>query len=893
MGSCVNKFQGRNVILNEINLPSPKNEILDESSNIISITRKVSKHKAPVIDSRLLSEVYIEASTAQILEVPKNPKEIDIIRHSLAKHFIFRNLKENYASVIIHHMRLYNLKSNEIIFEQGRPGTNFYVVSKGKLEIIINSTRVKILSTGDSFGEMALLHDTPRTATITTMTACSLWCLDRKTFRSTLEALELINYEENKKFIDSISVFQTLNISQKETLVHCLTTHTFNPGSVIVNEGDPGDLLYIIKEGMVLVTKNNQEVRRMGKGFYFGEQALLYVSPRTASVTAVDCVKCLAISGKELNELLGNKLQDIIYENSVRIGIEKDPLLQKLTKFQAESLIKVMKIRTFTDGDTIIPSGMPLNNNITIVVKGSLAKSRSSVLIAKVFDAINAENVIKNTKGSFDESIIAIGETTVATINRDELESRLGGSFEEITSNNDALKILRRIQIFRGLGYTAINHIIKCMKIAEYPNGAIVVEQNDPGEAFFIVKSGKAEVLKDGHNVRTITKHDYFGERSLLFNNFRSATVKAKGHLVCWVILKSQFTEILDDAIRKQFLDRIELQDDTVELEDLEIVKTLGSGMFGNVFLTVHKTKKILYALKTVDRRKIAAFEIQENIVLERKILLELDHIFIMKLVRTFKDHFRLYFLLEYIRGMDLFDVLREIGLLTESDSKFFTACLIVILEHLHERDIIYRDLKPENIVVDEEGYPKLIDFGTSKIIKGRTFTIVGTPHYMAPEVITGHGYSLSADYWSLGVLSYEFLYGKVPFGDEESDPYVIYEKIQEHTLEFPRWSDRKSKSKEFISQILSVNPAKRFGGGFDTMKLHSWFQGLDWDKLLSKQLKPPFIPKIKNNKVEVDNALKIPKEFQETIAQVEAKDEIPPPRRKASRVPADWDEEF
>jgi cGMP-dependent protein kinase len=204
--------------------------------------------------------------------------------------------------------------------------------------------------------------------------------------------------------------------------------------------------------------------------------------------------------------------------------------------------------------------------------------------------------------------------------------------------------------------------------------------------------------------------------------------VKAKGHLVCWVIIKSQFTEILDDAIRKQFLDRIELQDDTVGLEDLEIVKSLGSGMFGNVFLTVHKTKKILYALKTVDRRKIAAFEIQENIVLERKILLELDHIFIMKLVRTFKDQFRLYFLLEYIRGMDLFDVLREIGLLTESDSKFLTACLVVILEHLHERDIIYRDLKPENIVVDEEGYPKLIDFGTSKIIKGRTFTIVGTP---------------------------------------------------------------------------------------------------------------------------------------------------------------------
>ena len=169
--------------------------------------------------------------------------------------------------------------------------------------------------------------------------------------------------------------------------------------------------------------------------------------------------------------------------------------------------------------------------------------------------------------------------------------------------------------------------------------------------------------------------------------------------------------------------------------------------MFGNVFLTVHKKNNMLYALKAIDRKKILAYEIQDNIVLERKILLELDHVFIMKLVRTFKDEYRIYFLLEFINGMDLFDVIRELGLVSDIDSKFYAACLVTILEHLHERDIIYRDLKPENIVVDQQGYLKLIDFGTCKIFKGRTFTIVGTPHYMAPEVIIGHGYNHSVDY--------------------------------------------------------------------------------------------------------------------------------------------------
>ena len=169
--------------------------------------------------------------------------------------------------------------------------------------------------------------------------------------------------------------------------------------------------------------------------------------------------------------------------------------------------------------------------------------------------------------------------------------------------------------------------------------------------------------------------------------------------------------------------------------------------MFGNVFLVADKNRSRLYALKTVSRKKIERYEIQENLILERKILLQLDHMLILKLVRTFKDARRIYFLTEFVRGLDLFDVLRQLNLVSDRDSKFYTACLILMFEHLHERDIIYRDLKPENVMVDEDGYPKLIDFGRAKIVQGRTYTVVGTPHYMAPEVIVGKGYSLAADY--------------------------------------------------------------------------------------------------------------------------------------------------
>jgi cGMP-dependent protein kinase len=132
----------------------------------------------------------------------------------------------------------------------------------------------------------------------------------------------------------------------------------------------------------------------------------------------------------------------------------------------------------------------------------------------------------------------------------------------------------------------------------------------------------------------------------------------------------------------------------------------------------------------------------------------------ILKLIKSFKDEHRVYFLTEFINGIDLFDALRDIGLCRDHEAKFYIICLLLALEHMSERYIVHRDLKPENVIIDEDGYPKLIDFGTAKLVENRTFTMIGTPHYMAPEVLIGKGYTSQVDLWSLGIMLYEFLCG-------------------------------------------------------------------------------------------------------------------------------------
>jgi cGMP-dependent protein kinase len=328
-----------------------------------------------------------------------------------------------------------------------------------------------------------------------------------------------------------------------------------------------------------------------------------------------------------------------------------------------------------------------------------------------------------------------------------------------------------------------------------------------------------------------------------------------------------------------------------LNLRDLQVVKLLGKGTFGTVFLVTDVLKHRFFALKSVSKAKIEAYKIQDNLLLERKILLSLDHVMALKLVKTFKDSKRIYFLTEYVKGQDLFDVIRILNLLTEQSARFYISCIVLVLDYLHERDIIFRDLKPENVLIDMEGYPKLIDFGAGKFISGRTYTIIGTPHYMAPEIILGHGYSHSADLWSLGIMLYEFLYGGVPFGERQDDPSAIYEAILSRKLVYPANIQVSQECKDLIEQLLNRKPISRNAGSSEALRAHGWFRRNDWDKLLGKEISPPFIPNLPDPNIDDFAVIGQNQSIEEVIDREEERNLSP--REFSHSLDSNWDEEF
>ena len=296
-----------------------------------------------------------------------------------------------------------------------------------------------------------------------------------------------------------------------------------------------------------------------------------------------------------------------------------------------------------------------------------------------------------------------------------------------------------------------------------------------------------------------------------------------------------------------------------INISDYEKLETVGLGSFGRVRLCRNiKTNKI-YVLKILKKSEIIRLKQTDHIYSEYHILAFLNHPFIIQLMGVnFDDPKYLYFLLEYIPGGELFTLLRKKKMFPLEQAKFYIAHIITIFEYIHSKNIIYRDLKPENILITKSGYLKLTDFGFAKYLDNdKTYTLCGTPEYLAPEIILNKGHGKPVDWWTMGILLYEMLIGIDPFSDD--DPMAIYQKIVKGKIHFPKDIDKNAKS--LIKHLLNGDTTKRFGclkNGVKDIATHRFFDKFNWRNFVYRKMAPPFIPKIGSSN-DTSNFLKYP----------------------------------
>ncbi|CAM9816494.1 unnamed protein product [Chrysoparadoxa australica] len=279
-------------------------------------------------------------------------------------------------------------------------------------------------------------------------------------------------------------------------------------------------------------------------------------------------------------------------------------------------------------------------------------------------------------------------------------------------------------------------------------------------------------------------------------------------------------------------------------LKAFDMMETLGTGTFGRVRLVREHDDGKYYALKISKKSAIIRMKQVEHIKNEVSLLNQIDHPNIVNMFGYFQDAQKLYLVMEYVQGGELFSHLRSAVRFPDHQGKQYTAEVVLAFSYLHNLNIVYRDLKPENLLISRDGRIKITDFGFAKVVEDRTWTLCGTPEYLAPEIIQSKGHGKSVDWWALGVLIHEMLAGYPPFYDE--NPIGIYQKILAGRLDVPRHLD--PKAKDLIKKLLTIDRTKRLGcvkGGSRAVKEHKWFAGIDWDAIYNGQIEPPFVPRI------------------------------------------------
>ena len=295
-----------------------------------------------------------------------------------------------------------------------------------------------------------------------------------------------------------------------------------------------------------------------------------------------------------------------------------------------------------------------------------------------------------------------------------------------------------------------------------------------------------------------------------------------------------------------------------VQFNEFDIIKVIGRGSVGKIYLVMYHKDGKFYAMKSMRKDQILSEDITNNILVEKSILMDGQCEFILTMFFFFQTPERLYYITPFIKGGDLYHKLKTDIYFKEDAVRFYAAQIAISLQHIHDLGFIYRDLKPENILIDDDGYIKLCDFGSSVAVQGteRVDSFAGSPEYASPEMITFAGHTRMTDWWSFGILIYELLYGNTPFFN--LDKNRMYDLINSGSISFPKFITIDEKAvnykvsedaKNLISKLLEKDPGTRLGrNGLKEIKKHPFFGGINFDDLMKKKIKPPFKPKVSSD---------------------------------------------
>ena len=754
--------------------------------------------------------------------------------------------------------------SNDSANEEGSPRAARLATSKRSFEGCAyhpeTAKQVATLGPGRGFGELALLYACPRSATVVAATPLKLWTLHASAFKAIKRSIATKDASCMLELLESVELFNALSEQQLIAISTAARREVYETNDVVFNQGDPGNCFYIVERGEVSVRVHGGEVAKLSRGDFFGERALINNEPRAATIVAATDISCLVLNRQTFVSMLGS-----IEEARCFAGLAECPILAALSDAQLTDISSLMKMQTFVKDEVVFQQNS-LGDAFYVIIDGEFVVTKSSV----------DEPLAKLTRGQYFGELALLrkdkraGTVTcvsqhakVACMTKTAFEKKLGNL--EVLRTAWRLETLRKVPILSKLSPDEARALSDELTDVSFRENETIVRQGDKGDAMFILESGEVEVVDektlDAEGAPKLLcklgPSSYFGELGLLNSETRAATVRVPHRATVLIITRRTFEQHLGNLkdILKRNAEEMYAKSGsgsykkpvTAELEELQTIGFLGVGSFGRVTLVAHDGET--YALKEIGKAQVVARGLVEHVWREKQTMAQCDSPFLVNLRRTYVSERSIYMLMDKVLGGELFTYLQTRNSpLPEAHAKFYAACVVLAFEYLHDRQITYRDLKPENLLICTNGYLKVTDFSfAKKLPKGaKTFTLCGTPQYLAPEQVQQVGHNRAVDWWAVGVLVYELVNGVPPFNQD--DHYQMYKAINEVKFHFsPR---NGPKFRAVVSGLLRRMPASRLGmgkTGAREIKQHEWFADINWSALAQQRARAPYVPLVED----------------------------------------------
>lgn len=714
------------------------------------------------------------------------------------------------------------------------------------------------------------------------------------------------NQEELENFLGQVPLFRCLPRSKLTLLAEAGQKKKYVTGAVVIEEGEEGDCFYIIQHGEAEVVKAGSEEQEddeellvvLSKGDFFGERALLTKDVRAATVRAGSPLSLIEIS-REVFESMGLR-EDLDFRGRNAIRVEghqtvktkpATPKSQADRKFILDALAGNENISQFlnvysmpqlsspawrediTVGEEVIRQGDSTADFCYIIQSGEFAV----IIDGKVVGHLSKGNCFGELSLLYSAprtaTIKATKNSTIWVLPRGWLKTAAQESAAHAAKKR--LVFLNHAPVLDMLLQDEKRLLAPMLSECHMKQKEEIVGFGEEEASLYIMTDGSARILEDDLNVIVTAG---FSPSELQVHTFCEKALCGPGHAsprsvkitsptaTCYkldgVAFAATFGSYLDIVNQsKRGFDFIGLESQTrghsvdtstllsLRKKDLRKIAALRNGQFGGLELWQQTRTGEPYMVKSVSKGYVVEQALQERVLQERDTMLLFDHPFIIKLLQTFSGEQNVYFLMETALGGDLHSVYLTNALHgSNRHAQFYAAGILLALEHIHSRKVAYRDLKPENVFLSANGFVKLVNFGLAKVVNGRTYTIVGTPEYLAPEIIGAFGHNHAVDWWAFGIFIFECLSGKTPF--EDTNPMQTFGKAMAGIEKIPSFPSKVNPAAErFIRALLKREPGRRLPmKGVANVKQADWFVGFDWRQLTRHETVPPFQPSLQSN---------------------------------------------